>query len=381
MTSHTQGTADPALLSTPTLKMAQPMEIVSAGAPATESHPALHEPVAPAYAAFPSELEIGTDSSDSGSRDDDSALGGSVLGSTSSLRSSIYDYLEENGRTYHAFNSGKYMLPNDIREQDRLDLQHHSFKIMLDGNLNLAPVTNPHRVLDLATGTGIWAIEFAQEHPESSVTGTDLSPIQPDFVPANCQFEINDAEEEWNFSQPFDYIHARAIVTCFKNNPAIVQKIFENLAPGGYFELQDPCLPMRCDDGTLEGTPLNEWNEKLVESMSRIGRNLRDGQNWGQYMRDAGFEDVVEHRIYVPVNPWARGKKNKLLGAISQQNLLEGVESMSKAAFTRVLGWSPERLEELLEGVRANLQDKHVHAYGIVYFAYGRKPGTVAEES
>lgn len=26
--------------------------------------------------------------------------------STTSLRSSIYDYMEENGRTYHAFNSG-----------------------------------------------------------------------------------------------------------------------------------------------------------------------------------------------------------------------------------------------------------------------------------
>jgi hypothetical protein len=117
----------------------------------------------------------------------------------------------------------------------------------------------------------------------------------------------------------------------------------------------------------------------MIESMARIGRNLTDGQNWGQYMREAGFEDVTEHRIYVPVNPWARGKKNKLLGAISQQNLLEGVESMSTAAFTRILGWTPEKLHELLEGVRANLQNKGVHAYGIVYFAHGRKPRKAVE--
>ena len=79
----------------------------------------------------------------------------------------------------------------------RLDLQHDSFKIMLDGKLNLAPISNPQRVLDLATGTGIWAIEFglsfpllhfapfshipAEEHPEAAVLGTDLSPIQPDL--------------------------------------------------------------------------------------------------------------------------------------------------------------------------------------------------------
>lgn len=119
----------------------------------------------------------------------------------------------------------------------------------------------------------------------------------------------------------------------------------------------------------------------MVESMSRIGRNLKDGQNWGRYMREVGFEDVTEHRIYVPVNPWARGKKNKLLGAISQQNLLEGVESMSTAVFTRILGWSPEKLAELLTGVRANLENKGVHAYGVVYFAYGRKPAQVEERS
>ena len=31
---------------------------------------------------------------------------------------------------------------------------------MLDGKLHLAPLARPRRVLDLATGTGIWAIEF-----------------------------------------------------------------------------------------------------------------------------------------------------------------------------------------------------------------------------
>ncbi|KAI7543219.1 hypothetical protein KC331_g7518, partial [Hortaea werneckii] len=33
--------------------------------------------------------------------------------STASLRSSIFDYEEEYGHTYHAFRAGKYMLPND----------------------------------------------------------------------------------------------------------------------------------------------------------------------------------------------------------------------------------------------------------------------------
>ena len=56
--------------------------------------------------------------------------------STVSLRESVLAYVEENGRTYHAFNEGstsrdvseplfterhpEYVLPNDKREQERL---------------------------------------------------------------------------------------------------------------------------------------------------------------------------------------------------------------------------------------------------------------------
>lgn len=45
-------------------------------------------------------------------------------------------------------------------EQDRLDLQHASFELVLGGRLGLAPVGEPKFVIDVATGTGIWANEF-----------------------------------------------------------------------------------------------------------------------------------------------------------------------------------------------------------------------------
>ena len=32
---------------------------------------------------------------------------------TQSLRSSVYEYKEENGRRYHAFKEGAYFMPND----------------------------------------------------------------------------------------------------------------------------------------------------------------------------------------------------------------------------------------------------------------------------
>ena len=52
--------------------------------------------------------------------------------------------------------------------------------LILDNKLYLAPIEkNIQKVLDIGTGTGIWAIDFADEHPSATVIGTDISPIQP----------------------------------------------------------------------------------------------------------------------------------------------------------------------------------------------------------
>lgn len=70
-----------------------------------------------------------------------------------------------NGRRYHSekLMKGEYLLPCDEREQDRLDLCHYIFLVLFNGKLNLAPLREDSvkMVLDVGTGTGIWAIDFA----------------------------------------------------------------------------------------------------------------------------------------------------------------------------------------------------------------------------
>lgn len=83
----------------------------------------------------------------------------------------------------------EYLLPNDIREQERMDLQHLLYLETVHGKLFLAPIReSPRRCLDLMTGTGNWAIDFADAFPMCDVLGTDLSPIQPQYVPVNCRY-------------------------------------------------------------------------------------------------------------------------------------------------------------------------------------------------
>ncbi len=41
---------------------------------------------------------------------------------------------------------------------DEPTCRHHMFSVAFDGKLYHAPLENPHKALDVGTGTGIWAM-------------------------------------------------------------------------------------------------------------------------------------------------------------------------------------------------------------------------------
>ena len=106
------------------------------------------------------------------------------------------------------------------------------------GSLHFAPISQPKQVLDVGTGTGIWAIEMGDEHPDAHVLGTDLSPIQPELVPPNCIFEIDDCEMEWTWpDNHFDYIHVRDLHGSIRDWSKFMNEAFRCCKPGGLVEL------------------------------------------------------------------------------------------------------------------------------------------------
>lgn len=277
-------------------------------------------------------------------------------------------YEFENGRRYHAYRAGKYPMPNDPAEQDRMDMQHHLYFLILQGRLYGAPLpSHVENVLEIGCGTGKWAIDFADQHPESTIIATDLSFIQPEWVPPNLHFEIDDAEEEWDYHREFDYIHVRSMGGSIGDWPRLLEQAYKHLKPGGWVELMDFETWATTDDNSLPlDSPYQEFQVKLGEAARMFGKEMNISPRYKGFVEDAGFARVNEEQYKAPLSPWPEQRREKILGRYMQAQMMESIEPYSLALFTRVLKWEPERVQMLLAGVRKDLMNLDYHMYSVV---------------
>ncbi|TEA10582.1 Secondary metabolism regulator laeA [Colletotrichum sidae] len=303
---------------------------------------------------------------------------------SASLASSAVEYPTEYGRRYHAFRPGSYFMPNDEVEMDRLDLSHAITLKLYDYRMYLSPLEKDKvfKILDIGTGTGIWAMEMGDLFPNAEVYGNDLSPIQPDWVPPNVKFEIDDVESEWLDDRKYDFILCRYMVGSIADWPKLVKNIYDNLNPGGWAEFVDMSGEYYSDDGTLtENHATRKWNKTLVDAIASIGRESRPGPKLEGWVREAGYQNMVHQKFKVPIGPWAKDEFHKDVGWMNLKQVLQGLEGFTMRIFTGVLGWSREEVEVQLIDVRKELKAVHTfHALFDVHVVYGQKP-LVEEEA
>lgn len=152
------------------------------------------------------------------------------------------DTVEENFPKY--YDPRRYPWPHDDQEKKRMEVLHELCWLAHDNRIALCPEEKYRNVLDLGTGDGTWAIEFADMHEEATVIGVDMHRFQPTFVPPNCEFQIDNLEEDWTWSGCFDFIHARMLSGCFKKPRHIVSSAYKyvTLESQGYINANGVCM-------------------------------------------------------------------------------------------------------------------------------------------
>jgi ubiquinone/menaquinone biosynthesis C-methylase UbiE len=289
--------------------------------------------------------------------------------STTSIRDSIRDYRVLNGRTYHNFNETKYWGPNDEDANEAMDIGHQLFTLLFDGRLFLAPIgDNPQKAIDIGTGTGIWAIDFADQFPSAEVIGTDLSPTQPSFVPPNLRFELDDAQLDWTFNDgTFDYVHLRCLFGAISDWPKLYGDAFRTVKPGGWIEQVEINVQIVSDDGTVdEDHILTGWAKPFFKAGDLLGKSIRTLDQTKELMEKAGFTNVVQRNYKVPIGAWSSDPKLKEVGRWSLLFCLSGMESWAMYMLTAVLEWKLDDVKVYLAQVKAAFLDRKNHGYYVV---------------
>jgi SAM-dependent methyltransferase len=216
------------------------------------------------------------------------------------------------------------------------------YLITLDKKLHLAPIREPHNILDLGTGTGIWAIDMADQYPSARVLGTDLSPIQPDFVPPNCSFEIDDVTLDWTYPPDhFDFIHIREMFGSIPDWDYFFEQAFRHTKPGGWVEIVEHSVePVAINDSLPPDHFYRLWARTVIECGEKVGKSFRIWREAKGHMERAGFVDVVEIRYIWPMNGWPTDPSLKEIGRFNQLRLHNGVEGFMLRLLTSVLGVS-----------------------------------------
>jgi SAM-dependent methyltransferase len=204
----------------------------------------------------------------------------------------------------------------------------------------------------------------------------DLSPIQPNFVPPNVTFEVDDAESEWLHQlNSFDFIHCRFMFLAIRDFSQLLRQAYTTLKPGGYIQFCEYNIYRKSYDNTLPAySPALNLVETLGEAAAKMGFDVRIVESLRQMAIDAGYVNVVEQPVEFPCAGWPKDRRLKEAGMFYHAQLRDGLPGIAMALCTRMLGWSPEQVHVTTAEVRKELDDRRIHACGRVTFVYAQKP-------
>ncbi len=267
-----------------------------------------------------------------------------------------------------------YLLPKDDEEISRLDFQHFMLKSAL-GGLYRAPIQRPMTILDVATGTGRWAIEMARDFPRAIVTGLDLVPPPADDAtigsyapgrrPTNYVFQQGNIFNGLPFeSGSFDFVHMRLVYGAVPLDrwPPLVTELMRVTKSGGWIELVEGYVIL--GGGPATNTILNA----VIELSNRRGIDATIGKDLGTLLRQGGAQSVQEREVHIPI-----GRQHGRLGGMAEIDTLSVFKALGNAAVASDL-LDAEEFALRYEQMTREFASPTSMTLWPVFQAFGRKP-------
>jgi hypothetical protein len=213
--------------------------------------------------------------------------------------------------------------------------------------------------------------DFADANPGSEVIGTDISPIQPSWVPPNCRFIIEDVQLNWTW-QPsyFDLIHLRHMIGTIDDWGKLYGQAFTHLRSGGWFHHCEYDITTRSDTGLVGPDHIfNKWCSLFFEAGKITGKRFDYPAVNGEMinlMEASGFVDVVHRSWKIPIGGWARDIKMKQLGLFTFEFIDGSLEGFALYLFKEILGWEYDDIQEIVGMMRRAIRRSKLMPYFIL---------------
>lgn len=122
-----------------------------------------------------------------------------------------------------------------------------------------------------------------------------------------------------------------------------------------------------------EGSCIAEWQRHLDDASQSFGKRLNVAGSMGTWMLDAGFQNVNDDILKVPIGSWPRDRRLKEQGQWLQAQMLDSIEPISLAYFTRILKWSEVRTQVFIAAVRKEFMNNSLHLFVYCHIVYGKR--------
>ncbi|KAI8613717.1 S-adenosyl-L-methionine-dependent methyltransferase [Chytriomyces sp. MP71] len=252
-------------------------------------------------------------------------------------------------REYHTVATSDYVLPSDMKEQNRLELQNNILK-KLFGNDIICPEARRlvkrkgTKVLDVGCAAGAWLDAVFVYNSDAEYHGCDIATDLLDWPVAKCVFG-NVLEGLPYADNTFDYVHQRLLVTAIPNDkwPAVIAELIRVTKPGGWIEL------VECDVVQhRQGPNYQKIAGAFIAMLTARGMDVNASSNLPSHVRDgekltsARLENVMSRTVSCPIN-WD-GKIGHMQ-AIDIGWAMEG----TRPYMPKLLGITPEEFDALIK--------------------------------
>ncbi|TKA41623.1 hypothetical protein B0A54_06511 [Friedmanniomyces endolithicus] len=265
------------------------------------------------------------------------------------------------GREHYVWRGRVSLLPVDAAESARLDVLHRTIYIFaLRYKLHLSDLlpairAGQFRVLNVAYATALWATWMMELYPtQIHIVGIDIERVHPAWLQCRHEnlellFPVDYNDSVWGGLTPasFDYLHMDNLSASVADWSALLRTA-----------LRYPSRRERANHPTPTDIPratrrMRDWYDDLKTATTHLGFPIAYRQDTGALLHSAGFVDVCEEIVRIPLCKDTGSKYDEEIAMCFRGGMSDpagqAYQGMAMQPFTQVLGYTPERVFEACE--------------------------------